>query len=77
MGDAYSANESETVERSATLSKMREFDYDGKKVKMFQHVRIGTARAKNETIRVHFLVDKDKRKIIIGYCGEHLDVKST
>ncbi|WP_323072287.1 hypothetical protein [Klebsiella variicola] len=77
LGDAYSANESETVERSATLSKMREFDYDGKKVKMFQHVRIGTARAKNETIRVHFLVDKDKRKIIIGYCGEHLDVKST
>lgn len=31
LGDAYSANESETVERSATLSKMREFDYNGQK----------------------------------------------
>lgn len=77
LGDAYSANESETVERSATLSKMREFEYDGNKIKMFQHVGIGTARSKSETIRIHFFVDRKKRKIIIGYCGEHLDVKST
>lgn len=77
LGDAYSANESETVERSATLSKMREFDYNGQKIKMFQHVGIGTARSKSETIRIHFWVDRSKRKIIIGYCGEHLDVKST
>ena len=59
------------------LSKMREFEYDGNKIKMFQHVGIGTARSKSETIRIHFFVDRKKRKIIIGYCGEHLDVKST
>ncbi|WP_152605903.1 hypothetical protein [Dickeya undicola] len=77
LGDSYSANESETVERSATYYKLREFEYDGEKIKMFKHVGIGTARKKSETIRAHFHVDAEKRKIVIGYCGEHLDVKST
>ncbi|MEN4831958.1 hypothetical protein [Pantoea vagans] len=77
LGDAYSANESETVEKSSVLSKMREFEYNGEKIKMFQHVGIGTARSKSETIRVHFYIDKEHSKVVIGYCGEHLDVKST
>ncbi|MBK4785375.1 MAG: hypothetical protein FT714_14915 [Pantoea sp. Pent] len=77
LGDAYSANESETVEKSGVLSKIREFEYNGEKINMFQHVGIGTARTKSETIRVHFYIDKEKSKVVIGYCGEHLEVKST
>lgn len=77
LGDAYSANESETVEKSPIYSKMREFEYENESIKMFRHVGIGKARSKAETIRVHFHIDTDKKKIVIGYCGEHLDVQST
>lgn len=77
LGQAYAANESETVERSKKLSDMRKFNYENKDEYMFQHLSIGVAHNKSETIRVHFLIDSNKRKVVIGYCGEHLPVQSS
>ncbi|HHQ6615173.1 TPA: hypothetical protein ACSTL0_001541 [Serratia fonticola] len=77
LGNAYSANESETVENSPILSAMREFEYNNSKIKMFKHVGIGVARNKSETIRIHFYIDQEEEKVIIGYCGEHLAVQSS
>jgi len=77
LGAAYSANESETVERSKQLSDMRTFDYMGEKIRMFKHVGIGVAHNKTETIRVHFYIDPECQKVVIGYCGEHLPVQSS
>lgn len=77
FGSSYAANESETVESSDKLSAFRKFTYENNDVYMFQHLSIGVAHNKTETIRVHFLVDKHKRKVVIGYCGEHLPVKSS
>lgn len=77
LGGAYSANESESVERSKVLSELRVFEYNNEKIKMFKHVKIGVAHNKTETIRVHFHIDSEARKIVIGYCGEHLPVQST
>lgn len=77
LGSAYAANESETVENSKKLSDMRKFTYENKDEYMFQHVSIGVAHNKSETIRVHFLVDSNKGKVVIGYCGEHLPVQSS
>lgn len=77
LGGAYSANESESVERSKSLSDLRVFDYNGEKIKMFKHVKIGVAFNKTDTIRAHFHIDPDARKVVVGYCGEHLSVQST
>ncbi|MFB1118872.1 hypothetical protein RF240_21595, partial [Dickeya dadantii] len=77
LGAAYSANESESVERSKQLSEMRIFEYEGKKIKMFKHVRVGVAHNKADTIRAHFDIDLENKKVVIGYCGEHLPVQST
>lgn len=77
LGGAYSANESESVERSKSLSELRTFEYNGDKIKMFKHVKIGVAHNKSETIRAHFYIDLENKKVVIGYCGEHLPVQST
>lgn len=76
FGKSYSANESETVERSPELSKLRQFNYNGEEVYMFKHLRIGVADNLTETIRVHFHWDNNKSTIVIGYCGPHLPVGS-
>ncbi len=77
FGKAYSANESDTVERNTKLSDMRKFTYDGESIFMFKHLRIGTARNPDETIRVHFHLDLDNGLVVIGYCGPHLPTSST
>ncbi|MBA8782950.1 MULTISPECIES: hypothetical protein [Aeromonas] len=77
FGAAYSASESETVERTDKYASQRTFDYDGAKVAMFRHLKIGNSRNPDETIRVYFHIDNTKKIIVIGYCGPHLDVVST
>lgn len=68
----YAANESETVVNNAELAKSREFVYKGKAVHMWQHLKVGVSDCTERTIRVHFIVDKEEKKIVVGYCGEHL-----
>ncbi len=68
----YAANESETVVNNTELAKTRKFMYKGKSVAMWQHLKVGIADSPEHTIRVHFLVDSDDQKIVVGYCGEHL-----
>lgn len=68
----YAANESESVVNNASLAKTREFIYKGSSVYMWQHLKIGIADNPEHTIRIHFLVDKEDEKIVVGYCGEHL-----
>lgn len=76
FGKSYSANESETVEKSPELSKFRQFTYNGVDTYMFKHLRIGVADNIAETIRVHFHWDSEKSTIVIGYCGPHLPIGS-
>ena len=68
----YAANESETVVNNAELARTRQFVYKGEKVFMWQHIKVGIADNPDLTIRVHFLVDSEEGKVVIGYCGEHL-----
>lgn len=68
----YAANESETVVNNPQLAKSREFFYKGEQVPMWQHLKVGIADNPDLTIRIHFLVDIKEKKIVIGYCGEHL-----
>lgn len=70
----FAAKESETVMRNRTMRRARTFEYQGRDIEMFRHLKIGSADDKSHTIRVHFHWDSDKKKIVIGYCGKHLPV---
>ena len=68
----YAAKESETVMANPAMRRQRTFGYRGTQVPMFQHLKIGVADDRTQTIRTHFHWDGAGRKIVIGHCGEHL-----
>jgi hypothetical protein len=72
----YAAKESETVMNNKAMRRQRTFEYLGKPVEMFRHLKIGVDDHLNKTIRVHFHWDSESEKIVIGYCGKHLSVSS-
>lgn len=73
----YAAQESDTVLNSKDLSKQREFFYNGQSIVMCQHLKIGVSKSASYTLRIHFAIDKLNNKIVLGYCGKHLDTSST
>lgn len=72
----YAAKESETVMANLAMRRQRTFDYRGTPVEMFQHLKIGVADDRTQTIRTHFHWDATDGKIVIGHCGEHLPIPS-
>ena len=62
--------------KNKTMRRQRTFEYEGKNIEMFRHVKIGVDDDVTRTIRVHFHWDAERRKIVIGYCGKHLAVAS-
>ena len=72
----YAAKESKTVMANKAMRRQRTFNYDGKLVEMFRHLKIGVDDDLTRTIRVHFHWDGERKRIVIGYCGEHLPVSS-
>ena len=75
FGESYSARESESVENNHRARDLRTFMHKGIPVEMMQHVKIGVKDSAAETIRVHFKWDGQDQKIVIGYCGPHLDFR--
>jgi hypothetical protein len=72
----YAAKESETVRRNKTMRRQRTFEYEREQIEMFSHLKIGTDDNVAKTIRVHFHWDADRKRIVIGYCGEHFAISS-
>nr|VFK50795.1 MAG: hypothetical protein BECKTUN1418E_GA0071001_100447 [Candidatus Kentron sp. TUN]VFK52020.1 MAG: hypothetical protein BECKTUN1418F_GA0071002_100447 [Candidatus Kentron sp. TUN] len=72
----YSANESETVMSNQKSRKYRTFFYKGAEIQMQQHLRVGVTEDNKHTIRVHFSIDKEEKKVVIGHCGEHLPISN-
>ncbi len=71
----YAANESETVMNNKSLKRKRLFEYEGKPIEMFRHLKIGVADDVTKTIRVHFHWDANRQKLVVGHCGGHLPMK--
>lgn len=62
-------------ESESTMNKhpeSRTFIDDDKKLQMQRHLKLGVVANEKFTLRVHFHPDKEKKRIIIGYCGQHL-----
>ncbi|MBP4081592.1 hypothetical protein [Aeromonas sp. MrichA-1] len=75
FGGSYSAKESETVMMSQELRSYREFEVDGEKTLMLQHLTIGVSNSASDTIRVYFKIIDGV--VYIGYCGEHLPLRQS
>ncbi|MBB4866823.1 hypothetical protein HNP46_005730 [Pseudomonas nitritireducens] len=75
LNGKYGAKESTTVENNKRLRSLREFDYNGETVYFDSHVSAGGSYGTANMCRIHFKVID--RKIVIAWCGEHLEVAGT
>lgn len=65
------SGESPEVLQNPKYRKHREFVLGSKGKVLFEwHIKIGT-----ET-RIHFFIDREEKKIVIGHCGKHLPIPS-
>jgi hypothetical protein len=72
FGSSYAARESTTTEGNPKAIRDRTFSYGGKKVVMWQHLKIGSKDSENRTLRIHFTWDDELAQVVIGHCGKHL-----
>lgn len=69
----FRANESTTVSESIDLRAQREFMHDGKKEYFDKHLAIGNKASNQRHIRIYFKADLTNSRIVVAYCGNHLD----
>ena len=74
-GLGLAMTEGRQTKRDPSLLKLRTIVYEGKEVRIFSHVKSGTKKPK--LLRVYFYPDQEKKRIIVGHCGDHLDNYST
>jgi hypothetical protein len=64
-------NEGRQTNKDATLMALRQLRHDGQDLDMTPHVKYGNRPPK--LLRLHYAVNRESRKLIIGHFGDHLD----
>ena len=67
--------EGKQTKRNSELLNLRKIEYRGKERSIVSHVKCGNKEPK--LIRIHFFIDHDDRKIVVGHCGNHLKTHTT
>lgn len=75
-GYAVTFRESSMTKSDSKLMKLRECEYKGRTIDISPHVK-GKSGKRNATLRVHFYIDHESKKIVIGYCGGHMKTSGT
>ena len=66
--------DSKEVKENAKFMRLRKRTYSGEEVEIIPHLKLDT---KGQNLRIHFYVDSDRKLIVIGHCGDHLDTPGT
>lgn len=69
-------NESSMTNKDARLKQLRQLEYNGKTIDISPHVK-GTSGKRTEPLRVHFYVDQENKRIVVGHCGAHMETAGT
>lgn len=68
-------SEGKSTKKDKKFMNLRKDTYDGKTVEIIPHVKVGNKEPR--LLRVHFYPDHDRKTIVVGHCGGHLDNFST
>ena len=71
----YAAGEGRMTTRDNELAAMRKFECQGKTYEMWKHLKYSNRTGKQ--LRIYFDIDHEKRKLIVGHIGDHLDNATT
>jgi hypothetical protein len=74
-GFELSTGESEGTMADRRLAAKRRIEVAGKTFDISSHVKYG--RKAPDCLRVHYAVDGENGRLVIGHCGDHLDTVST
>ena len=72
-GYRVSFGEGSMTRENSDMMRLREDIYEGKVISVEPHLKLRSGKEEKENQRLHFWYDKDRRRIVIGYLGEHLD----
>lgn len=75
-GYELSFRESSMTNKDSDLRKKRLRMYNGNEIDVSPHVK-GKCGNRDKRLRVHFYVDRANRKLVIGYCGSHMETAGT
>ena len=73
-GYELARGESGTTCAMPNLMKLRKRMYKGNEIDISPHVKGRNIKA---AFRLHFYIDRDEEKIVIGHAGEHMDTAGT
>ena len=71
----YARGEGIQTSNNARLAQLRKFTYEDKEYEMWAHLKYGNKPGKQ--LRIYFAIDHEKRRIVVGYIGEHMDNATT
>ncbi len=66
--------ESPQTDANAQLMRLRQLSFEGKMLDMQAHVKGKTRNGR--ALRIHFAIDHERERLIIGHCGNHLPTAS-
>lgn len=76
-GFQYAANESRETLEIEGCRRARTFRYQGEDRLMTNHVKVGNSgNYADGALRIYFLFDEGRRKLVVGHVGRHLPTKS-
>lgn len=76
FGSSYSPKESTTTMANKRAADLRTVTHRDRQHVLWSHLKIGVKQDSDaETFRAHFEWLADERRILIGHCGPHLDLR--
>ena len=70
-GYEYAKTEGQNTKNDSRLRQSRIIEVEGKEYEMWAHIVYGTSEPR--MLRVYFAYDEEKKRIIVGYVGPHMD----
>jgi hypothetical protein len=74
-GLELSMTEGKTTKADAKLVDARAITVDGRTWDGVAHIKFGAKVPR--LLRIHFALDRDRQRVIVGHCGDHLDTAGT
>ena len=70
-GIELTMTEGRQTNRDSRMGRLRQAEFDGKTWDVSPHVKWGS------DFRIHFALDREGKRVIVGHCGDHLDTAGT
>ncbi len=66
--------EGKQTKADTRLMSLRRVSHEGKEYDITPHVKL---YSRNLDLRIHYAVDRERRRLVIGHCGDHLETYGT